>query len=108
MLSLGALRKGNQDRGNLQKQDLKRQRINREIQNGTSPIGQKYENMKTWQQKLLDGDYSSKTVTNRLRDSCFGKLMLHSNKLSKKLQNIRLKCVLSLRSPGKSLRLGRY
>ena len=73
MLSFGALRKGNQDRGNLQAQDVKRQRINQEIIDGTSPIGQKYEKMKTWQQKLLDGDYSSDIVVKRLRDSCFGK-----------------------------------
>ena len=75
MFRFGALRQGNQDRGNLQRQDVNRQRINQEIRDGTSPIGQKYESMKKWQQKLLDGDFYSDIVVKRLRDSCFGKLI---------------------------------
>ena len=76
MFRFGALRQGNQDRGNLQRQDVERQRINQQIKDGTSPIGQKYEKMKSWQQQLLDGNYSSNLVYARLRDSCFGTFLL--------------------------------
>ena len=86
MFRFGALRQGNQDRGNLQRQDVNRQRINQEIRDGTSPIGQKYENMKKWQQKLLDGDFCSDIVVKRLRDSCFGKLILMGSRYRKSHQ----------------------
>ena len=76
MLRFGALRRGDEDRGNLQRQDITRERINQEILDGTSPIGQPYERMLEWQQKFLDGDYTSPAVTKRLSDSCFSKYMI--------------------------------
>ena len=76
MLRFGALRRGAEDRGNLQRQDVTRERINQAILDGTSPIGQPYERMLEWQQKFLDGDYTSVTVTKRLSDSCFGEYMI--------------------------------